>query len=165
MTTPTTTLAAIRAQMLTTLEAIVPAHEASIRFERHRGESDFRAWVEMNEQGAWRRFHINSLFDEGPTPASTNSDVEFRSARLELLVAYPKRWGLYGQDGERGAHDVIESDREQIDGRSGIGHNNSAGYVSGQHSSIRVARETLVGDAVLVSRTVYEVTYYRSVSA
>ena len=84
MTTPSTTLTAIRNGMLTTVEAIVPSVGAEVRFERHRGETDFRAWVGMNEQGALRRFSINMLFDEGPAPASTNSDVEFRSARMEL---------------------------------------------------------------------------------
>lgn len=162
MTTATTTLELIRDNMIAKLEALTPTLLSGIKFERHRAEEPFMPWTEMNAAAAFRRY---SLLQDGATepPVVSDMDVEQRRSGFNLLIAYPKQWGRYGKEAERDADDFIEADLRLIEGRSGIGHNAYAGYVSGQMSALIVSSIER-GERVLFSRLAVTVDYYRSVS-
>jgi hypothetical protein len=162
MTTDTTTLEAIRDKAITLIQALTPLKAAHIPFRRHVAEGDFVAWAEANPSACCRRFQILRTGAGEPAMVS-NTDLEDRRERLLLVIAYPKTYGLYGEENIRDADDVMESDRELIDGRSGIGKNNAGGYVAGQHSSLLLEANTEEGEAVRFAQLLFEVTYYREI--
>ncbi len=163
MTTKTTTLEAIRDRMISRIEALTPSLLAGTKLKKHKAEEPFRAWAEKSPNSALRRFSILTIGDQEP-PVTSDLFIEERNGAFEVLIAYPKRWGAYGAANQRDAEDFINADLALIDGRSGIGHAAYGGYVDGQHSAY-INSSIIEGEAVLFSRLVITVTYYRSVSA
>lgn len=164
MTTATTTLEAIRDGMITILEGLAPSIHSSVKFEKELGEIGFEMWAENNPASAFRRFSLLRT-GAGDWPSITNTDVEERTERVVLVIAYPRTFAKYGDQNVRDCDDVIDADLRLIDGQSGIGRNNSAGYVSGQNSSFLVESETEEGEAVRFAHHTFEVSFYQGVSA
>jgi hypothetical protein len=137
----TTTSAAIRDLMRTTVAGLTPSVMAADRFRAHREEQGppFRIWCEANPQAALRLFSIRDL-GAIESPALTNADVELVSTEFEAVVCYPND-SRYGRTGQIGQDDVIEADQRQIDRAIG-----TTGYAT--------LDTTTGGAAVVVTRTV-----------
>lgn len=152
--------------METKLEALTPSSLSSVKFRTARDEQDFVTWAVSNPQISPRRFSIREI-GERDAPTMADLETERVITQAELLVVYPKRYGLYGQDNARDAYDMAETDLTLLDGISGIGIANSGGYVSGQHASIRV--ESGIDDdataPVFFLRAVFEVHFQQAVSS
>jgi hypothetical protein len=166
MATATTDFETIRDKQITNLEALNPTKHGAVPFRVERGEMDFLEWAEEHPSACLRRFMVAEI-DAGAPPEVTNLSIESRRSLAEVTVAYPRQLGVYGSNNIRDAYDLIRSDRDQIDGKSGIGINNSGGYVSGQWTSVRQSYEVVDDpDAqVLFSVITYEVDFYKAVAS
>jgi len=167
MATASTTPATIRAKMQTLLLALTPLTHADRGFRLYPGTEVFELWVAENVASSFRHFTIREI-DAGEEPEVSDLVVESRWALVELLIAYPKQWGLYGDERIHAAEALIQEDRRLIDGRSGVGAKNSSACVSGQHYARREAAETLGLDddlEFMVSRLTYRLGFYQAVAA
>jgi len=160
-----TTFALIRDQQLSVIEALTPAVQSGTRFKRHRGDVEFLAWVEANPSACWRRFELLNAFDyghDGLTNAGSGGALWQLAHSAQLVMAYPRQMGKYGQQNERDLDDMIDSDLAQIDEAIGPDGSALANWVSGlddcRRSSLNVTRTTT---AVLVLST-YSLLYDRS---
>lgn len=162
--TATTTREAIRENMVTLIEALAPTTSSDVPFRVERGERDFRTWAEANEAAALRRFSVRFVGQPSPPVISDTLTELVEQDAVEVLIAYPKQYGKYGQGNNRALDDVLDEDVQQIDGQSGVSHNNSGDWVSGQHNCLRI--EATVEDdpdaKVVIARLLYSIDYYRS---
>lgn len=159
-----TTVEAIRDNAISLIEALSPSLLSSVPMRRHRGEQSLDEWADANPAASLRVFSLLQTSD-GEPPAVSNTTEELRTAILELRIAYPRLYGLYGQQNVRDAFDLMEADAIKIDGRSGIGLNNSGGYVAGCHSVLITDRIIEESESNLFAVFTIETMYYRGVSA
>lgn len=159
MATPTTTMETIRDNWITVIEALTPTSIPSVTFHVERGEVDFDDLAER-QPDIFRRFTIEDL---ATYPPSEMSDMvaELLETEVEVRVAFPKEWGIYGSNNSRDARDVLREDMFQID--KAIGHNGGANYVSGQIASKAIERTIEETDNHLFALMRYSVQFYRSV--
>jgi len=115
----TTTEAAIRTLLATQIAAIVPSVQFDTRFREHRYDEPFIGWAQKNRE-CLRFFSVLDLVD-GFIAETTNTDVEWRQATFEVLVAYPMT-GRYGSGtaGARNRAEVMRSDQHQIETAVGL---------------------------------------------
>lgn len=167
LATPYATRELIRESMIGLIEALTPTSHSSVPFRVERGERDFRAWGEANEAAALRRFSVRFVGQPSP-PVVSDTQVELVEGDVvELVIAYPKQWGKYGEGNVRDFDDLMDEDLQQIDGRSGVGVNNAADWIAGQNQSLRVDWEIEDDEDAKVAflRVRYQVDYYRSTAA
>jgi hypothetical protein len=145
------------------LRGLTPSKLSGRPFRVERGEVPFEEWAEENPDSL-RRYAFR---DVGPhtAPLITNMDLQMEETALELLIIYPKTFRRYGKENIQDARDLIRTDWNLIDGKSGIGINNASGYVSGQHSAVVSEREIVEEEKHLVSRMVIDIQFYRSITA
>ena len=112
-----TTAAALRDQMITAVEAVVPLVMSGDRFRVGEQLIDFADWAEANPGAAFRRFGIS--FDTADQPLVSNTDLELRRVTFVVFVAYPHD-ARYGDGNTRSRDDVMERDQHQIEGAIGL---------------------------------------------
>lgn len=112
-----TTAAAIRSQMVTAIEAVVPVAMSGDRFLHAQHEVDFDRWAEENPSASFRRFSVR--FEAADQPLVSNTDRELRRVTFAVLVAYPHDY-RYGSDNLRSMDDVMEQDQHSIEGAVGL---------------------------------------------
>lgn len=164
MTTSTTTIESVRDNASSILEGLVLASLRGDGFRRSRGEEDFRGWALANPGASLRRFAFS---DAGTEELGDVSDSyhELVVQPLELVIAYPADFGLYGIENEIDLEDFIQTDLHQISGQAGIGLNNAGGYVAGLHALLVESDDIEREETVWFSALTMTATYYRSVSA
>ena len=158
MTTPATTLSAIRERQQSLIEAIVPASHSSVAFREHRTHQDFEAWAESTPKSCFRRYEARNA-TAGDEPEISDLSIIQETGSIQYMIAYPNSLALYGIDGRRDLDDLIDEDRRKVCGAIG-----SAGYsqfVDGQHNSA-CSWTITEGEAVTFLEIVTEVIYYRS---
>ena len=160
---PTTTWAAIRANMATVIDALTPTVLRSTSFALSDHETDdFRSWAEENDSAAFRRYEIEALLHE--RASAENLLVQLRRTECELVICYPTRSALYrtkhsGKTRNAGAmHAVIESDVNQI--LKAVGSRGAANYLAGQHSAVETDWSDESGEGVRFAVLPFEVFYY-----
>lgn len=156
----TTTLALIREDMARIMRGLVPASIASRRYQQslESGDVPFPAWAEGEPGNCFRRFAIADTFDEEP-PEVINSR-SWEETVLSVVVSYPNRSGLYGQN-QRDMRDVIREDRDQLkDELAEAGHHNYTEPCSITLDGTEVTR----GDAVTFLSLDIRVRYWRAVN-
>jgi hypothetical protein len=135
LATPVTTFGAIRDQLVTTIKALTPARLASstyrfaprIPVEYHDEANNLRGWAEENPSDCFR---VYDVVQQGWLPSGTSDgDIQGRMATLELVVAYPDLYGLYGVDGSAEQADVMEADISQV--AATVGLHGAGNWVSG----------------------------------
>lgn len=95
----TTTAAAITSRIITCVRELVPVTDPRLRFRPFLNEriADVRTYCLQNPQGCTRLFQVR---DTGQTrrPEVSNLDVEDRTVRFEIVVAYAQDhgWGTLG---------------------------------------------------------------------
>jgi hypothetical protein len=154
----TTTYDAIRDRMVAKVEAITPASASAYRLRRAKQSTSIRSWTKTS--AVFRGFEI-----EGGSriePPFKDPSAYLVTQRVDLTIAYPTAWGLYGLKDRDDAEAVIESDANQI--RDAL---YSAGnYVAGQLAAIPLDREPPdKSDADIWFQVLsFDVTYYASQS-
>jgi len=105
----------IRDALITAIEGVTPALDASCRFRRPDDRrSDLRTWAAGNPSDAClRRFELR-MVDKGPLPEIQYPDARQVEARCELLVAYHTAEGFYGPLERDDMERWIESDSMQL---------------------------------------------------
>ena len=115
----TTTEAAIRNALVANIVAIVPSVQLDTRFREHRYDQPLASWAEQNQEC----LRVFSLLDrvDSYQPEVTNTDLEWRQASFDLLVAYPmtNRYGS-GTAGARTRTEVMRSDMHQLETAIGL---------------------------------------------
>ena len=176
MATATTTFEAIRDQQVRTIRDISPALVSDLAFHEYRGDDgNLLEWALANPQAATRRFDVIEI-DAGFPPEVTNLSVEFTTITEQVVVAYARQMGgqaststqAVWHNKRRDIYDMIRSDRDLIDGKSGIGLSGYvSNYVSGQHRTIRTAYEIIDEEdsPVLFSILTYQTEFYKAVAA
>lgn len=157
MSQPTTTLDAIRDDMVRIVRDLVPKSLNGTRFVPEREELDFVAWADDNPQAAFRKFAIGDSFtEEIPEVFLTES---WDDAIVSILVAYPKTLALYGQ-GRSSMRSVIREDRNQLKDNLG-----DAGYGNFVEPAAIVLDGTSVveADTVMILGVDLRVRYWRDV--
>jgi hypothetical protein len=114
------TVAAIRDQCHTIIEALTPTSLSADKFRRYRNESgaDFDADMEANPAGAFRRFQIRQVNLDEP-PLVSNVTEERVPLDLEIRIAYPQTH-RYGADNAMDRDDVRNQDWKSINYKIGI---------------------------------------------
>lgn len=163
--TPTTTWAAIRVQMASTIRAITPDSLTGEAFRLTQSEmSDFRSYADANDQSVLREFEIE-LGSTAPAGVS-NADIELIDTDAEIVVAYPHHWGAYStaaandRANEATMDAVIEQDANAI--AKAVGYRGSANYLDGQLACIEDAWSAERGEGVSFLVIPVTVTYYRA---
>lgn len=130
----TTTWGAIRDQLVTTIAALTPARESSIKYTwapraavEYYDAADFRSWAEDTEDVCFRYYDLTTAQAE-PDGPSDGADILMR-ATLELVIAYPHQYATYGADNAGEMRDFMEQDVQQI--AANIGRHGSANWVAG----------------------------------
>jgi hypothetical protein len=155
----TTTVAAIRDQMIGLVQALTPSSLSAVKFRVDRAELDFREWAAANPASALRRFAITDVGSSEPAEVS-NTDVEWRYVTFELVVAYADS-GRYGRDYQRDELDVIEQDQHQIEDTIGLRGYGNVTDATFMRDGSETSREKLGAVTFLVVRE--RLGYYRSV--
>lgn len=124
-----TTFATVRDKQCLLLEALTPSKHAGTKFRRHREQAPFEAWVDANPKACLRRFQILSDMEVEQSDTSDGDLVSWRHT-MQLWVAYPLEYGLYGAENERDLEDVVELDAVKID--SAIGRHGYPSFVQYQ---------------------------------
>lgn len=133
MATPTTTFDAVRDQMISVIEALVPASLPQDRFRRALGErADLRAWALEYPDACFRRFDILDASDYA-APIVSDGVIDQVEAVARVVVAYPSS-GKFGDQNRRDAMGVMRADRHQID--DAIGLHGGANTVAGQTTAV-----------------------------
>ena len=130
----TTTAAAIRDKMITTVEALTPTVSSGERFRLVvDDDGEFRNWADMNPVAALRRFAIYELGTIRPPEVSSTVE-QWTDEDFECVLAYPRKsLSRYGAKAFRSLMDTIKSDQKQIE--DAIGTN---GYQSLETSAVAV---------------------------
>jgi hypothetical protein len=158
----TTTLCAIRDEMIALVEAINPASLRDVPLRAWRAEQEFPTWAEANPQAAFRRFAIVDSFAGGELPEVINNKA-WEDATLACSIAYPDRPSLYGAAQQRSMRDVMREDRDRVVDRIGdAGYGNYAvdcavNYLDGADDVTRI------GSVYLMTLS-FRARYYRDVS-
>jgi len=163
----TTTSAAIRDLMATTLAAVTPESHAHVKFRQFREDhsSAFRDWCNANPQGCERKFSIR---DRGgaSAPMSAGGLVEWVERDFEVVIAYPRMWNP-GSQGALDLDDVIEADERLV--AKSIGTHGYSSLVS----ATTTANATVIHADASLERTAscvflvlpMSVSYLRSIGA
>lgn len=141
------TVAAIRDQICTLLEAITPTSLSGDKFRRYRNEgaADFDADMEANPAGALRRFQVRQVNTDEP-PLVSDTTNERVIVQFEIRIAYPQTH-RYGSDNAMDRDDVRNQDWKAINYRIGI---YGRGNFSGSHdcTPTGATMELEVGEAI-----------------
>ena len=169
MTTDTTTLGAIRENIEAIVLALTPTTRPESPYRRYRGDMDFREYAQGSTSGAVREFDVRRPpGDDVDTPEVSDAVIELTTARLELLIAYPRLWAWASSADAPdlgGMEDVIDEDRRQIAvSRSGIGVQALGSLIPVQQTS-RVAHSIEEVGKVFISVFRIEVTFAQAVMA
>ena len=144
----TTTVEAIRDNMISLIEALTPNTRASNKFSVDRAVHDFGEWAEEHANSCLRRFAIKDVGSYDLPEVSSHQEERLR-ANLTVLVAYPmKAPSLAGTNANRDLYDVIREDMHQID--SAIGHRAQGDYVAGQGGTRALAKDIVEGESVIL---------------
>lgn len=155
-----TTFATVRDNQLALLEAATPSKHADKKFRRHREQAEFMAWVEANPAACFRRMQLLSQMDVEQSDTSDGELVSWRH-NIELRVAYPLQFGLYGAENERDLEDVLEQDAVTID--STIGRHGYPNFVQYQELCERQSSTVIDVPGARVLSMTFLVQYDRSV--
>lgn len=165
--TPTTTLSAIIAQMVSVVRALTPVNYRDILYTHTPDETmDFRTWCEENPSGAFRTFQAEEF--DVRLIGGQNFQVELRQADIEFVMAYPSRWGAYATKeatntkNEMTARALIEEDLNLI--AKTIGLRGGANYLDGQHAAVEEEWTIEQGEEMLFAVLPLTVTYYYNAS-
>lgn len=109
----TTTAAAIRDVMRSTVRALTPPGLVNVPYQAHDERVEFRRWAEQTKGGAFRWFSIRDMGAIEP-PVVSNADVEWVVTRFVCQVAYPRDY-RYGGQLAMDMDDVIELDLRKIE--------------------------------------------------
>jgi len=160
--TPTTTVEAIRDQMIATIEGLSPLVFGGQKFLANRAVMRFEDWADTHPNACFRRFAVTDLGGYEP-PEISDHIIEALRASIRVLVAYPaKATAKWGADAERDMRDVMRLDMHQID--TAIGHRGGANYVAGQHSAIATDKSFLDLDGAVFLDMTYDCYFYRSMT-
>ena len=161
----TTTAAAIRDVMRSTVKALTPATLAEVKFrpfqQRSMSGFDFRQWCEKSPTAAFR---LVSILDEGTItpPVVSNMDREWVEKEFLVQVSYP-RDHRYGSQAGLDLHDVIESDLRQIE--HAIGTNGYATLdlsTGGDACVVTTGTQREEGEACLYGQIRLSVQFWRA---
>lgn len=142
----TTTVADICDTMIATVKALTPPSHTRDRYRLHDDwETDIREAAEA--QPRFRLFSVREVGDVTP-PLTTNTDEERVTARIECVVAYPRKDAArYGRTAARGRSELIEADGTQIDNTIGTNGYQSLELVTGDAAVITLNRRIEPGIA------------------
>lgn len=124
----TATLEAIRDRVYTLIEALTPSWNPRNKFVRYRNEegADFRAWVEKNIAGAFRRVQAREASDDN-IPLVSDTVTERVQTAIDVLIAYPQT-ARTGNANAMDRDDVMNQDWKLINAAIGIyGRGNFSG--------------------------------------
>jgi hypothetical protein len=155
-----TTFPQIRDVMVQQLQALIPPSHSEQRFDLHRVEDDFDAWVESQPTACFRRFELVSNLDYDIVGTTEGFVDTFRQS-LTLSLAYPRQMARYGAANRRALDDVIDQDFLLVEGA--IGRRSNASWPQGLHSSQFLSMQPVRLDGAWIVRLVYEIQYDRSV--
>jgi hypothetical protein len=156
----TTTFAAIRDAQVAAIRALVPTRHLEHRFDVHRLDDDFDAWVEAHPDASFRRFEIASNFD-WQLVGTTDMATDTLSSSVTVSVAYPIQLARYGVANRRALDELLEQDLVLIDGA--IGRRGYQNYPAGQHGGIFISAIPVRLARVWIVRLVFQIEYDRSV--
>lgn len=148
-----TTVAAIRTQLITTLEALTPASIAEQKYKR--APKNWSAeQAQKNSTANLRRFWIEIVGRPEQIPPSDSTQKHLRES-WRLLMVYPRLPNMAGNDGWDDLEDMIRADQDQLEDAIFSPTN----YVSGCHAMIVTGTDIDKGD-VWVSVIDFDIDYY-----
>ncbi len=127
----TTTPEIIRENMETLIHALTADSLASRKFSVERGDLPFRQWAMANIGASFRRFAIEHG-QHGPVTISTE-ELEQTSLDFQLLVAYPRTYAMYGDQGAQSMKTIMREDMYLI--QAAVGLRGFSNFVAGQCTS------------------------------
>lgn len=112
----TTTFAAIRSQVIASLEGATPAAGLTNYPFRYVPERSFslREWAESASDQVFRKFDIVRVGDSTERDPAVFSDEVGREEQMLITIAYPRLPSFYGDDGLLDMEDVIRRDARQV---------------------------------------------------
>lgn len=122
------TAEAIRDRVITLISALTPASLSADKFRpfRNEGGANFDDAMEKNPAGAFRRFQVRQVGDDGE-PDTSNTTEEAIEIELEIRIAYPQTH-RYGAANGMDRDDVRKQDWKQI--KQTVGINGRANFSS-----------------------------------
>lgn len=124
------TAEAIRDRILTLIESLTPTSLSADKFRRFRNEldADFDEWAEKNPAGAFRRFQVREVGEDGE-PSVSDTTQETVIVEYEIRIAYPQTH-RYGASNGMDRDDVRKQDWKKIKHTIGC---DGRGNFSGTH--------------------------------
>jgi len=159
----TTTLEAIRDNMISVIEALTPVSSSGAKFRVDRAVVDFGNWAEEHASSCFRRFAIKDAGGYELPECSDHQEERIR-ANLVVTVAYPRNQAsIVGRAANRDLYDLIREDMHQIDGA--IGHRMpAANYVSGQGGTRSLSKDIVEGDQTILLALEVETYFARDMT-
>lgn len=159
MATPTTTWAAIRDQMVSTILGIAPSTHSTVGFSFAPSKiefGDFRRWAEQFDPVIFRFFWIG--IDDTEVVGTSDLDVHLLRSGAEIVIAYPHQWANYGSDNLADLDDLMQQDINLV--LKSVGMRGSSNYVSGQLEATETTWSPEQGNGVSFMTASLQVTYY-----
>lgn len=158
----TTTLAAVRDQIITTIEALTPASLSTDLFRRGQRRIPIKQWAGAtnSSSAAFRKFELTRT-GAADDPSYLHTTQIERHEQLTLTVAYPVLVGKYGNKELDDLESIARADAMQI--RDAV--YSSDNYLSGQIAAFVTIMplDTSSGDVWFQEFTI-EVYYYEAQS-